>query len=110
MKKIFYDRVVKDNPEWVHAFNSLNKQETKELEYFQRIQVLKQEITHLKVELGKANAEIQHLNHALKERVTAEFLKRYASKVNKKNCKAQYARVMNELIILRGESTSPSEQ
>lgn len=101
--KKFMDRVIKNNPEWVHAFNSLNKQETKELEYFQKIQVLKQEISALKIDLGKANAEIQHLNHALKERVTAEYLSRYASKVNRKNAVVKCAKLMNELVILKGE-------
>lgn len=91
-----------EEPTWVKDYN-LNKQETKELEYFQKIQVLRQEISALKIELGKANAEIAHLNNALKERVTVEFLSRYGDKVNKKNCIVKCAKLMNELILLKGK-------
>ena len=62
---------------------------------------MKLEIKALKLELGKANAEIDHLNHALKEKVTAEFLKRYESKTSVRNTKVRYARLLNEFALLK---------
>lgn len=105
--KKFMNEVIKDNPEWVNTFNSLNQQQTKELVYFQKICVLRQEISALKTELGKVNAEIDHLNHALTEKVTTEFLSRYTDKVSKKNYKVKYAKLMNEFIQLKEMSANP---
>jgi predicted RNase H-like nuclease (RuvC/YqgF family) len=44
-----------------------NEQETLELQYFQRIQVQKLEISTLKIEIGKLKAEIDHLNYLLEK-------------------------------------------
>lgn len=78
---------------------ALNIQETKELEYFQKMQVMKQEVKALRVELGMANAEINHLTHLLKEKVTSEMMLQYA--VTKRSCASKYARTMAELIVAK---------
>lgn len=45
----------------------INKQETKELEYFQKVQVQKLEIKALRVEIGKLLSEVDHLKYLLKK-------------------------------------------
>jgi flagellar biosynthesis chaperone FliJ len=44
-----------------------NIQDTKELEYFQKIQVQKQEIKSLNMRIGQLQAEIDHLNFRLEK-------------------------------------------
>ena len=97
-------RIINDTPQWVQ---DLNKQESKELQYFQTIQVQKQEIASLRTELGKANAEIEHLTHLLKQQVTEEMIQRYA--IPKKSLKSKYCRLMNEHILLQKLKPCPDK-
>lgn len=47
----------------------INQQETLELQYFQKIQVQKQEIKALQFENGTLKSEIEHLKHELSKPV-----------------------------------------
>jgi hypothetical protein len=76
----------------------LNVQETKELEYFQTIQVQRQQIKHLLLELGKAQAEIEHLKHMTRPIVVRQSKKKERCAELKKN----YDRVLMQLMALKG--------